>query len=195
MATFNIPLGTTQTVSSLSGTNTINGNSTAAYGAGGGTLDVTGDANNATITVNGGILHLGHDANHATITLNNSSLDMSGGRDLNNGTVNYGTGASSFIASPQMATSSTFGNVHFTGVASGDVISTGGTGAITGLSYNGSTHVLSFTQGGVTYGLSVTTTGTPNFNVGTVNGHPVIVDGVVVCFAAGTLIRTPRGAA
>ena len=104
MATFDIPLGTTQTVSSLSGTNTINGNSTAAYGAGGGTLDVTGDANNSTITVNGGILHLGHDANHATITLNNSSLDMSGGRDLNNGTVNYGTGASSFIASPQMAT-------------------------------------------------------------------------------------------
>ena len=81
--------------------------------------------------------------------------------------------------------------IHFTNLSDGDVISAGETGPITGLSYAGTT--LTFTEGGVTYHLSVTTVGAANFTVGTLNGDQVVVDGTVVCFAAGTLIRTPGG--
>jgi hypothetical protein len=49
MADFNIPAGTTQIIPSLSAnsTDTVEGNSTAAYGAGGGTLNVTGPLSGA----------------------------------------------------------------------------------------------------------------------------------------------------
>jgi hypothetical protein len=56
MTDFNIPAGTTQTIAGLSAnsTNTVEGNSTAPYGAGGGTLISTGPLpGQCTVTVTG----------------------------------------------------------------------------------------------------------------------------------------------
>src|SRR6516164_11412625 len=127
MTDFNIPAGTTQTVGSLSGNpDTVEGNSTAAYGAGGGTLQVTGDVNGDSITVTGGVLQLDHDANGATITLNNATLDMSGGHTWNNTTtIIFGSGDSGVIVPPSVASSPTLGGVSFTGFNNGDYIDTG----------------------------------------------------------------------
>jgi Hint domain len=194
MATFNIPAGNTQTVSVLSGANTINGGSTAAYGEGGGTLIVTNNMGGTNDTVNGGILSVsgpGTSSNGAIVTLNNASFDMSTGSSWNNTTINFGTGASGVIAPP--GTSSTFNGAHFIGMNNGDYISTGSNSSITNISYASGT--LNFTQGGVNYAVNVTLGpgNTPHFVEGTVNGHMVLVEGAVVCFAAGTLIRTPHG--
>ena len=197
MTDFNIAAGTTQTVSgNLSGTNTVEGNSTAAYGAGGGTLDVTGNITNATITVTGGILVVGGDANGATINLNNALFNMGGssGHWNSHTTINFVSGSvSGVIVPPKDATDSTFHGASFTNMANGDYISTGSNSAITGISFSSNT--LNFTQNGTTYHVAVTLASgqTPNFSAQTLNGHLVLGQGTVVCFAAGTLIRTVRG--
>jgi hypothetical protein len=196
MADFNIPAGTTQTTANLTGVgNTVEGNSTAAYGVGGGTLTVTGDISGAGVTVTGGILALQHDANGAAITLNNANLDMSAGHTWDGASITFGTGVSGATAPPGDAANSTLGGVTFHGMANGDFISTGSSSPITNVSYNSATSTLFFTQGGVSYTISTTLAPgqTPNFSAQTLDGHMVVGQGTVICFAAGTLIRTTRG--
>jgi hypothetical protein len=190
MADFNIPAGTTQTVSSLSGTNTVEGNSTAAYGAGGGTLSVTGNITSSTLTVTGGILEVGGSANSATITLNNSTLNAAGstGWDFFT-TIFFGTGSCGVIVPPSDATLPDLGGVNISGMTSGDYISTGLSGAITNVSYASGT--LSFTQGGVNYALSVGASPT-NFVAAVVNGMPVVED-APACLLRGSRVTTPGG--
>ena len=198
MADYNIPFGGSQSVSDLDHTTTtVEGNSTAACGAGGGNFTVE-NANHATITVTGGIFTLTQDASNSTITLNNATLNASGGHDMLNSTINYGTGVSSFIASPDMSQHPNFGGVSFTGFNTGDTLSNGTANPITGLNYNPTTNTLTWTQvdthgQSVNYDVSMCAQTGANFNVADVNGVQTVVDGPVVCFAAGTLIRTPMG--
>ena len=198
MTDFNIPAGTTQTVGSLSGNpDTVEGNSTAAYGAGGGTLQVTGDVNGDSITVTGGVLQLDHDANGATITLNNATLDMSGGHTWNNTTtIIFGSGDSGVIVPPSVASSPTLGGVSFTGFNNGDYIDTGSNSPVTNVSYDSTNNILNYTQNGIDYTVNLTFASgvTPNFQTSTLpSGDTVLVQGGVVCFASGTVILTVHG--
>ena len=199
MTDFNIPAGTTQTISGLSAnsTNTVEGNSTAAYGAGGGTLNITSPLpGHCSITGTGCILDVDGVANADTITLNNSTLVMTGGSWNSSTVVSFGTGASGVIVPSSDATSPNLGGVQFTGLNSGDYISTGSNAPITSVSWTptgGGT--LSFTQNGVNYAVAVAlASGTSaSFTTGTEDGHLVLVDGTVACFLAATLIRTAHG--
>jgi hypothetical protein len=195
MADFNIPAGTTQTDSfATNSTNTVEGNSTAAYGTGGGTLNTTSALpGHCTVTATGAILDIDGVSNNDTFTLNNSTLDLTGGSWNSSTVINFGTGDSGVIVPPSDATSPNLGGVQFTGFNSGDYISTGSTSPITNVSWSGGT--LNFTQNGINYGVAMTLASgvSPNFTVGTENGQPVIVDNSVVCFAAGALIRSARG--
>jgi hypothetical protein len=118
MADSNIPAGTTLTVSGLSAnsTDTIEGNSTAAYGVGGGTLNSTGPlAGHCNVTVTGGVFDVDGVANSDTITLNNATLDITGGEWNSSTVVNFGTGSSGVIVPPADATSPNLGGVQFNG--------------------------------------------------------------------------------
>jgi hypothetical protein len=196
VADFNIPAGTTQTISGLpaNSTNTVEGNSTAAYGAGGGTLNITGGlSGNVTVTVTGGVLDVAGVSNSDTFTLNNSTLVMTSGSWNPSTTINFGAGPSGVIAPSSEVGSSNLGGVQFNGLNNGDYISTGSILPITNISYGSGT--LSFTQGGVNYGVAVALApgNLGNFVAATANGDMVVVDAALVCFAAGTLILTPRG--
>jgi hypothetical protein len=196
MADFNISAGTTQIISSLSAnsTDTVEGNSTAAYGAGGGTLNITGPLSGAcNVTVTGGVLDVDGIGNNDTITLNNATLDITGGAWNSSTTINFGTGSSGVIVPSSDATSPNLGGVQFTGLKPGDYISTGSSAPISNVSWSNNT--LSFTQNGINYNVAATLGPgvTPNLTVGTENGVPVVVEASVACFAAGTLILTARG--
>jgi hypothetical protein len=193
---FNIPAGTTQTISGLSANSidTIEGNATAAYGAGGGTLNSTGPLpGQCNVTVTGGVFDVDGVANNDTITLNNATLDMTGGTWNATTTINFGTGSSGVIVPSGDATSPNLGGVKFTGLKSGDYISTGSTSPITNVSWSNGT--LSFTQDGINYAVAVTLaagTNAANLQVGTENGVPAILDGTL-CFLAGTMIAIEYG--
>ena len=196
MADFNIPVGTTQTISGLgaNSTDTVEGNSTAAYGAGGGTLNITGPlAGQCNVTVTGGVFDVDGIANNDSITLNNATLDVTGGDWNSSTTINFGTGSSGVIVPPADATSPNLGGVQFTGLNSGDYISTGSTAPITNVSWSIGT--LNFTQGGINYAVAATLAAgaTPNFQAGTENGVPVILNSTSVCFLRGTQLQTPVG--
>jgi hypothetical protein len=196
MADFNIPAGTTVPVSSLTGSNTVEGNSTAAYGAGGGTLNVMNALpGSVSVTVTGGILDIDSLANNDTFTLDNSTLDMTGSASWNTNTIinfaDTGTGVSGVIVPPSEASLPNLGGADFTGMNNGDYISTGSSAPITNVSWSSGT--LNFTQNSINYAVAVANPASTNFTVGTINGQQVVVDGAVVCFAEGTLILTPRG--
>jgi len=128
MANFSIPAGTTQVISGLSANSidTIEGNSNAAYGAGGGTLNSTGPLpGNCNVTVTGGVFDVDGVANNDAITLNNATLDMTGGTWNSTTTINFGTGSSGVIVPSGDATSPDLGGAQFNGLKSGDYISTG----------------------------------------------------------------------
>jgi hypothetical protein len=196
MADFNIPVGTTRTISNLSAgsTNTVEGNSTAPYGAGGGTLNVTGVlAGQCTITVTNGVLDVGGIGNNDTIILNNSLLDITSGAWNSSTAINFGTGVSGVIVPSDDATSPKLGGAQFTGLNDGDYISTGSSAPITNVSWSSGT--LSFTQNGINFGVAVTLAAgtTANFHAGIVNGVQVIDDGGIACYCRGTMILAERG--
>jgi hypothetical protein len=203
MTDFNIPDGTIDTISNLgaNSTNTVEGNSTAAYGAGGGTLNSTGPLpGTCNVTVTGGVFDVDGVANNDTITLNNSTLQITGGSWNPSTTINFGAGPSAVFAPAADATSPTLGGVQFTGMDSGDYISTGLSSPITNVSWSSGT--LNFTQGGTNYAVAVTLAAgtTANFQAATVNGQSVIVNGSVVnapvLSGGGNSVNyTPQGAA
>ena len=97
MANFNILAGTTQTISSLpaNSTNTVEGNLTAAYGAGGETLISTGPLpGECNVTVTGGEFDVDGISINDTITLNNATLNITHGNWNSTTTINSGTGSS-----------------------------------------------------------------------------------------------------
>ena len=198
MADFNIPAGTTLTVSGLASnsTNTIEGNSTASYGEGGGTLISTGPLpGQCDITVTGGVFDVDGISNNDTITLNNATLDIFGGNWNSTTTIIFGTGSSGVIVPAADATSPDLDGVHFIGMNSGDYIWTRSNSPITNVSFSSDT--LHFTQDGIDYAVAMTlAAGAPSsFSVGTENGELVIVDGGLACYVAGTRILTVDGEA
>ncbi len=78
MATFNVPAGTTQTLTgNLTGTNIIEGNADSTFaGGGGGILSVTGNANNSVNTVTGGTLRIAQTAKGASFALHYAALTV-----------------------------------------------------------------------------------------------------------------------
>src|SRR5215472_7224609 len=130
MADFNIPAGTTQTISGLpaNSTTTIEGNSTASLGAGGGTLTITGPlAGKCNVTVTNGVLNVAGIANGDTITLNNATLNVTDGTWNPSTVINFGTGPSGVIVPSKDATSPDLGGAQINGLKRGDYISTGST--------------------------------------------------------------------
>lgn len=196
---YNIPQGTTQTVTRFTAPATIDGNSDVAYGTGGGTLDVDADISPAsqTTSVNNGTLEItgSHNANNAIIDLDNATFNDSQGHDLNNTVIDFTGGDNEVILSSKVAASKNLEGLNFENFSTGDGFTTGSSAAITDITYNASKSKLSFTQGGTNYTVSVTLASgsTADFNAVNVNGEYYIYDGSPACFLAGTHVRTPNG--
>jgi hypothetical protein len=191
---YNIPFGGSQNADANTWGGqaiTIEGNSSAADGAGGGVLTVTGSVSPTSITITGGDLIVnGGFVSTGSITLNNATLDMSLAGGVSGTTINFGTGVSD-VNLPHSTGSGNFNGLSFTNFGLGDSIQLDDPGNVTNLSYDSGTDTLSFDQNGFHYAISMTLdpSNPPEF-------HAVgneIFDGNVVCYAAGTRIRTTRG--
>ena len=204
-------MGGSQTVTGLDGVNlVVNGPGTLDYtGTANGVtmtvnnsavIDIAGATDSATITDNGGNIHIGGTGNSTTITATNGSVDIIGaatsanfnlsgghltiGGAANSSTFDYGNGVSTVDLGAAIGLTS-FENMNSNdGVVLSALTFDGG-------SYNGTTDVLTLTQGTTDVAaLSVTLElGAPtNFNFGGVDSFSV-----APCFTAGTRIATPDG--
>jgi hypothetical protein len=170
---------------------TIEGNSSAADGAGGGILTVTGSVSPSSLTITGGELIVnGGFVSTGNIMLRNATLDLSQAGGISGTNIDFGSGVSD-VNLPPSTGSGNFNGLSLTNFGDGDSITLADPSAVTNVVYDSGTSTLSFDQSGFHYAISVTLDplNPPDFqSVGN-----EIFDGSLVCYAAGTRVRTSRG--